>query len=78
MHHGEFSLEFANPSNADDVVGVMYVIPNVGNDVHEIFSPDLETIREYAAKWIRQGFEGTRGGIEAAAMPFSDLAGSVV
>jgi len=60
MHHGEMSLEFASPSRADEVVGVIYVIPNSGNDVHEVFSADLETIREYAAEWIRtRGFEGS-------------------
>ena len=53
MHHGELSLEFSSPPSPNDVVGVVYVVPNSGNDVHEVFSPDLETIRDYAAAWIR-------------------------
>ena len=61
MHHGELSLEFTPPSGivsrSDEVLGVIFVVPNSGNDVYEVFSPDLETIREYAADWLKtEGF----------------------
>jgi len=64
MHHGELSLEFTPPSGivsrSDEVLGVIFVVPNSGNDVYEVFSPDLETIREYAADWLKtEGFAGS-------------------
>jgi len=62
LHHGEMSLEFTAPKSPEDVVGVVFVVPNSGNDIHEVFSPDLETIREYAAEWIRE--EGYSGSID--------------